>query len=91
MQQPMYFYSMAFKDELLSHFKNGHEQYLRHISVDCIIFGFHSNELKVLLLEAKYAGAWALPGGFVLDEREADRALNGLSSVSHVGDVKPVR
>lgn len=70
----MYFYNMAFKDELLSHFKNGHEQYLRHVSVDCIIFGFHSNELKVLLLEAKYAGAWALPGGFIKKDEHMDDA-----------------
>ena len=54
--------------ELDSHFlKKGHETYLRHISVDCVIFGFHENELKVLLLKWK-KGPWCLPGGFVRRE-----------------------
>ena len=65
---------MSFKEELLDHFKNGHKRFLRNISVDCIIFGFHDNELKVLLLEARYAGAWALPGGFILKEEHMDDA-----------------
>jgi 8-oxo-dGTP diphosphatase len=65
---------MAFKEELLNHFKTGHEVFLRNVSVDCIIFGFHDNELKVLLLQAKYAGAWALPGGFILKEEHMDDA-----------------
>lgn len=65
---------MAFKEELLNHFKTGHEVFLRNVSVDCIIFGFHGNELKVLLLQAKYAGAWALPGGFILKEEHMDDA-----------------
>jgi len=59
---------MEFEKELKAHFLKGHEVYLRHISIDCVIFGFHENELKVLLLKAKYAGKWALPGGFVLKE-----------------------
>lgn len=67
-------YSMTFKEELLQHFKTGHELFLRNVSVDCIIFGFHNNELKVLLLQAKYAGAWALPGGFILKEEHMDAA-----------------
>ncbi len=44
--------------------KNGHTIYLRHLSVDCVIFGFHENQLKVLLLKWK-SGPWCLPGGFV--------------------------
>lgn len=65
---------MAYEEEIINHFTKGHEKYLRHISVDCVIFGFHENELKVLLLHAKYAGLWALPGGFVLKEEHMDAA-----------------
>lgn len=65
---------MEFRKELKEHFLKGHEKYLRHISIDCITFGFHENELKVLLLKAKYAGKWALPGGFVLKEEHMDNA-----------------
>ena len=65
---------MGLKEEITDHFLYGHEKYLRSISVDCIIFGFHNNELKVLLLQAKYAGLWALPGGFILKEEHMDDA-----------------
>ncbi|MBL0355710.1 MAG: NUDIX hydrolase [Chitinophagaceae bacterium] len=65
---------MSFEKEIASHFTNGHELYLRNISVDCVIFGFHQNELKVLLLQAKYAGIWALPGGFILKDEHMDEA-----------------
>jgi 8-oxo-dGTP diphosphatase len=65
---------MTFEKELKHHYLHGHEKYLRHISVDCIIFGFHNNELKVLLLKARYAGKWALPGGFILKKEHMDQA-----------------
>jgi 8-oxo-dGTP diphosphatase len=63
---------MAYEKELKDHYFHGHKKYLRHISVDCVIFGFHDNELKVLLLKAKYAGKWALPGGFILKDEHLD-------------------
>ena len=31
----------------------GDRTFLPHISVDCVIFGFHDNQLKVLLLKWK--------------------------------------
>jgi 8-oxo-dGTP diphosphatase len=65
---------MTFEKEIRDHYFHGHEKYLRHISVDCIIFGFHNNELKVLLVKARYAGKWALPGGFILKEEHMDQA-----------------
>lgn len=65
---------MNYNEELQDHFLYGHEKFLRHISVDCIIFCFHNNELKVLLLYAKYAGVWSLPGGFILKEEHMDEA-----------------
>jgi len=65
---------MTFNEELQEHFLHGHKKYLRHISVDCIISGFHDNELKVLLLHATYAGLWAFPGGFILKDEHMDEA-----------------
>lgn len=65
---------MSFEKEIREHFAKGHERFLRSVSVDCIIFGFHETELKVLLLQAKYAGLWALPGGFILKEEHMDDA-----------------
>jgi len=65
---------MSFEKEIKELFTRGHEKYLRNISVDCIIFGFNQSELKVLLLKVKYAGLWALPGGFILQEEHMDDA-----------------
>ncbi|MEO6904925.1 MAG: NUDIX domain-containing protein [Ginsengibacter sp.] len=65
---------MKFDKQLRNHFLRGHEIYLRHLSIDCVVFGFHENALKVLLLKAKYAGKWALPGGFILKEEHLDVA-----------------
>jgi ADP-ribose pyrophosphatase YjhB (NUDIX family) len=49
------------------------------VAIDCVVFGFHENELKVLLLKLKNIDLWALPGGFVhkyVDiETEAHNAL----------------
>jgi 8-oxo-dGTP diphosphatase len=63
---------MKAEQEIKQIFSRGHEIYLRNISVDCVIFGFHENELKVLLLHATYAGKWALPGGFILKDEHMD-------------------
>lgn len=54
--------------------KRGDEFYLSHLSVDCVIFGFHNNELKVLLLQWKDTNRWCLPGGFILREEHIDDA-----------------
>jgi 8-oxo-dGTP diphosphatase len=67
---------MSYEEELVHHFNHGHEIYLRNISIDCVVFGFHENELKVLLLNPSYANSWALPGGFVLLNEHMDAAAN---------------
>lgn len=67
---------MKFDDKLKEHFHSGHKKYLRHLSVDCVVFGFHDNELKVLLLKPKYAVDWALPGGFILINEELGKAAH---------------
>src|ERR1700722_975638 len=47
------------------------------ISVDCVIFGFDDNELKVLLIKSdlkQYAGKWSLLGGLVHRDGDLDQA-----------------
>jgi ADP-ribose pyrophosphatase YjhB (NUDIX family) len=57
-------------------FEKGHEYYLTHLSIDCVIFGYHEQELRVLLLEWKDTHRWCLPGGFILkDEHINDAAI----------------
>ena len=59
---------------------HGDKEFLPHVSTDCVIFGFHNNELKVLLLKWKDKDSWCLPGGFVRrDESLEDSALRVLN------------
>jgi 8-oxo-dGTP diphosphatase len=60
--------------------ERGHEVYLRHLSADCVIFGFHENELRVLLLKWKGDGPWCLPGGFVRHEDTLEQSATRIVS-----------
>src|SRR4051795_9158046 len=47
------------------------------LTVDCVVFGFDEEELKVLLIQRglePFKGKWALPGGFVRVEETLDDA-----------------
>lgn len=47
------------------------------ITVDCVIFGFDQNELKVLLIRSDlrlFSGKWSLLGDFAGDQEELDDA-----------------
>jgi 8-oxo-dGTP diphosphatase len=47
------------------------------ITVDCVIFGFDNNELRVLLIRSDlemYRGKWSLLGDFAHDDEELDDA-----------------
>lgn len=51
-----------------------HRAFLPHLSIDCVIFGFHDGELKVLLLKWKHVGGWSLPGGYIGRNESLDDA-----------------
>jgi hypothetical protein len=59
---------------LTEFYEKGDQFYIPHLSIDCVIFGFHDNELKVLLLQWKDTKKWCLPGGFILKEEHIDDA-----------------
>jgi 8-oxo-dGTP diphosphatase len=47
------------------------------LTVDCVVFGFGEDELKVLLIQRAlepFKGRWALPGGFVRVDETVDEA-----------------
>ena len=49
------------------------------LTVDCVIFGFEDNKLKVLLIRSDleiYKGKWSLLGDFVRDTEELDDAAD---------------
>jgi 8-oxo-dGTP diphosphatase len=42
------------------------ENYIPHLSIDCVIFGYEAKTLKVLILKHKLGqGSWVLPGGYI--------------------------
>jgi len=61
------------------------------LTVDCVVFGFDDQDLKVLLIQRglqPYEGKWALPGGFVhVDETLEAAALRELSEETGLGKV----
>ncbi|MFB6319248.1 NUDIX domain-containing protein [Saccharicrinis sp. FJH54] len=61
------------------------------LAVDCIIFGFDDEGLKLLLLQRNFEpakGQWSLMGGFIKEDESADdaaaRVLNELTGLSDV-------
>ena len=61
------------------------------LTVDCVVFGYDAEELKVLLIQRDqqpFAGKWALPGGFVhLDETLDEAARRELREETGVSDL----
>lgn len=57
---------MAVDQEVQHFIACGYEEYLPHVSIDCVIFGYHESQLKILLLKWKNTDVWCLPGGHVL-------------------------
>jgi ADP-ribose pyrophosphatase YjhB (NUDIX family) len=54
--------------------EKGDKIYQPGISVDCVILGFHENELKLLLLNIEQINQWALPGGFIKKNETIENA-----------------
>jgi 8-oxo-dGTP diphosphatase len=51
----------SFQNEIL----NGPEHYLRNVSIDNVIFGYHNKQLKVLLQRPQGLSKWTVSGGFI--------------------------
>ena len=44
---------------------HGYKCYLPHVSIDCAIFGYHGQQLKMLLIRPFFVDGWCLPGGYI--------------------------
>lgn len=76
--------SLSEKDFL----EKAHELYMPQLSIDCVIFGFHDNQLKVLLLQWKDTNRWCLPGGFIFNEEHIqDSAVRILRDRTGLSDI----
>lgn len=52
---------------------------IENLSVDCMVYGFEDNKLKILLFRHRDGvskGQWALPGGFVEQFENVDKAAD---------------
>jgi len=67
---------MFTKQELINFCDTARKSYLGHISIDCVVFGFHEGLLKVLALKVKNEESRYLPGGFVLKNEPIEEAAN---------------
>ena len=65
---------MLIKQQLIEYSEDARKNYVNHISIDCVVFGFHEGQMKVLLLKTHDEEKWYLPGGFVLKEEPIDNA-----------------
>jgi len=77
------------QDESLEEFlERVDRDFTAHISLDCVVFGFHAGQLKILLLKMKHEDRRALPGGFVMNketlEEAAIRTLRERTGVENV-------
>lgn len=55
---------------------NFFDEYHPGLSIDCVIFGFQDDELKILLLKINNLKKWAVPGGFLKKNEEIVDAAN---------------
>ena len=59
--------------------KHYHQQSKFYVAVDCIIFGYDGQELKLLVVQRgfePFKGQWSLVGGFVRDNESAEGAAS---------------
>jgi hypothetical protein len=50
--------------------------FVPHLAVDCVVFGVHEGELKILLTHWARRDRWSLPGGFVRRDEAVDDAAS---------------
>ncbi|OXA91216.1 NUDIX hydrolase [Flavobacterium hercynium] len=65
---------MEFKKLLEERSADLWENFIPTLSIDCVIFSFHDNELQVLTLKLKNLDTWGLPGGYVKKIENVDDA-----------------
>jgi 8-oxo-dGTP diphosphatase len=64
------------RHEAALYFREISRQCIHYLSIDYVVFGFHENQLKVLLLRWKETNAWSLPGGFIKKKEAVDEAAH---------------
>ncbi len=72
----------------LKDYLENEQNLLQNLSIDCVIFGFANNLLKILLLKYKNTNYYALPGGFIgINENLEDAAQRILKERAGLRDI----
>jgi hypothetical protein len=58
----------------------GSEGFMPGVAIDTVIFGFHENQLRILVLKYRNTELYALPGGFVRNDEDLDLAAHRVLS-----------
>jgi hypothetical protein len=66
-------------EEIHDEFLKGHLYYLRNVSIDNVIFGYHNKELKVLLQRPQGIHKWVLSGGYIKRNESIDEAAKRIA------------
>lgn len=79
---------MNTRQEVLDFVHNGHSRYLPHLSIDCVVFGYHDHQLKILLIRHHGHNKWSLPGGYIArDETLTQAAHRILAEKTQITDL----
>jgi ADP-ribose pyrophosphatase YjhB (NUDIX family) len=65
---------MTTDEQFLQFIHYGHQRFIPHLTLDCTIFGYHEQQLKVLLVKWRGINGWALPGGYIEHEETLTEA-----------------
>lgn len=66
------------QNDLLDFFKE-EDQFLRNVSIDNIIFGYHNKELKVFLQKPSGLMKWTVTGGYIKKSETIEEAANRIT------------
>lgn len=78
----------ARKENIMTSKAGSHQEFITDVSVDCVMFGFHDYQLKVLLLKMAGMNGWNLPRGPVRRaDAVADSAVNMLHATTGLSDI----
>ena len=65
---------MKDSEKLREEVLNGGNYFLRNVSIDNVIFGYHKKELKVLLQRPNGLSKWTVCGGYIKRTETIDEA-----------------
>lgn len=70
---------MKDSEKLREEIFNGGNYYLRNVSIDNVIFGYHKKELKVLLQRPNGLSKWTVCGGYIKRTETIDEAASRIA------------